>query len=320
MCFADIVHFKNGKTYEGEVKETAEGYWVDGALFLKKEIDHIEEKKLPPRAKHHAHQSAVQKFSISSSGKIPSRLAGFMNEFSRNIKEREAQRSQDIESKLNELSLPQIILLLAGFFILTFLPLYIIARKLTISYAWLMWIPGLQVIMIPRMAGKTMGWIFKIFFGIPLALIGLFIISFLLKFTPGVAASLVGSVLFSLWFCFAFFCFWLTIAKNLGKPKILVVLAFILSTVSGTLDIVTAYKGISPPGGMIFLWDIFEILTYFPWLAVLWYLALSKKSSDKKETKQTNKKTPPEGPRTSPQKTPQERPQQNTPHPPPYRA
>ena len=47
-CFADIVHFNNGFTYEGEVSQDAPtgGYWIDGALVSKSEIKSIEEKEL----------------------------------------------------------------------------------------------------------------------------------------------------------------------------------------------------------------------------------------------------------------------------------
>ncbi|HLF17633.1 MAG TPA: hypothetical protein VI749_01920 [Candidatus Omnitrophota bacterium] len=46
-CFADIVHFNNGFTYEGEVTQDAQtgGYWIDGALVSKSEIKDIEKKE-----------------------------------------------------------------------------------------------------------------------------------------------------------------------------------------------------------------------------------------------------------------------------------
>lgn len=48
ISFADIVHFNNGFTYEGEVKQDTEtgGYWIDGALVDKNEIKSIEKKEL----------------------------------------------------------------------------------------------------------------------------------------------------------------------------------------------------------------------------------------------------------------------------------
>ena len=40
---ADTIYFKNGQQYKNAVvKETDQGYWIDGVLFEKKEIDKIE--------------------------------------------------------------------------------------------------------------------------------------------------------------------------------------------------------------------------------------------------------------------------------------
>lgn len=44
ICKADIVQLKNGTTLEAETKESSEGIWINGILFAKNEVKHIEKK------------------------------------------------------------------------------------------------------------------------------------------------------------------------------------------------------------------------------------------------------------------------------------
>jgi hypothetical protein len=41
-CSADIVHLKNGRVMEGQVRRTDQGLWIEGALFTEEEIEKIE--------------------------------------------------------------------------------------------------------------------------------------------------------------------------------------------------------------------------------------------------------------------------------------
>jgi len=46
VCFADIVYFKDGRTYEGQAEEIEQGVWVDGILFEKDMIDRVEKRRV----------------------------------------------------------------------------------------------------------------------------------------------------------------------------------------------------------------------------------------------------------------------------------
>lgn len=48
-CFADIIHLKNGRVMEGQVRRTDQGLWIEGALFTEEEIEKIEKGPAPSR-------------------------------------------------------------------------------------------------------------------------------------------------------------------------------------------------------------------------------------------------------------------------------
>ena len=49
-CHADIIHLKNGQELEGLTREAPNGIYIDGVLFDKGEIKHIERKELKRKA------------------------------------------------------------------------------------------------------------------------------------------------------------------------------------------------------------------------------------------------------------------------------
>ena len=62
IAFADVVYFKNGRSYDGEVKVTEEGVWVEGLFFEQDEIDRIE--KYPTKKK--SYQDSNQKKALKA--------------------------------------------------------------------------------------------------------------------------------------------------------------------------------------------------------------------------------------------------------------
>ena len=48
-CSADIIHLKNGRVMEGQVRRTDQGLWIEGALFTEEEIEKIEKGPAPSR-------------------------------------------------------------------------------------------------------------------------------------------------------------------------------------------------------------------------------------------------------------------------------
>jgi hypothetical protein len=93
--------------------------------------------------------------------------------------------------------------------------LYLISKKLEVSYAWLSWVPLLQIFPFIEAARKPLWWV--VFFLIP-GVLGFFSSSFLfwiLSIIASIVAFIVGVIL------------WMSITENLGLNKWLGLLAFV---------------------------------------------------------------------------------------------